>query len=891
LSIDASRWNDEIRRRLRGAGLEPARELEIVRELAQHLDDRYAELLAAGLAPDAAARQTLDDLNDHELMTRDLALVERLEPRGAVLGDARRVSALAGVWQDVRYGLRTLRASPGFTAIATLTLALGIGATTAIFSVVDSMLLRSHRADPDGRVVGLQLTGKRAGDSRQRTYTPSLASMRDWQQRREVFAALAAWSTADLTLLDVDPVERVRAMAVTPELFSVFDARPPATGRLFAAADSGQPLVAISHAAWQRRFGGAADIVGRTIRTVEGTRTIVGVLPLDFPFQPESDFWVPLEDRPAMAYLGWGGNMLGRLRSGVSVRQAEQAMANEPPPPTGSRRDVAIDSGVKVHSFHELEVRYSREMLYSLLGAVACILLIACVNVAGLLIARGSSRSREVAIRASLGARRSRLIRQFLTESLLLAIIGGLSGVALAWWLLETLIGVLPVNVPAGMKPTLDLRLLGLTALIITGTGVGLGLLPAIKLSRTDLSAATKGRAFGSSGSASNRIGRLLVASQVALALVLLAGAGLMVRSLQALLAIDSGFRADGVLVVPVSPVLPDPTAPNKAERIDTFYLAVVDRLSSLPGVSTVGAISTMPFQSFGAGMAMIDTPPKPTVLQVSPRAILPGYLAAMGIVLKAGRDFAAEDRAGRPCVAIVNEWLVKRMSPGMTPIGHRIKLRESTEWCEIVGVVGDVRHAGLEMDPFAELYLPARQTAAPELTFVIRSHDPRSLTAAVAARLTNLPERVLIGRVAPFGRVLGRMTADRENRALLLGIVGGLGLLLACLGIFGLTAYAVARQTREIGVRVALGATPARLVLTVVGSFVPAIAVGIVAGLMGAWAATRLVEQFLFGVEPHDATTLFTVTGLLAMLAVLACYLPARRALRVDPVVALRAE
>jgi len=885
-----SRWQAEIHARLREARLEPAREIEIARELEQHLEDRYAELVAAGAAPDAAARQTLDELRDHDLMRRELVHVERLEPQPPVLGDTRRAALLTGLWQDVRYGLRTLCASRGFTAIATLTLALGIGATTAVFSVVDSMLLRPLRADPEGRVVGLQLTGVRQGDPRQRNYTPSLTAMRDWQQRPEVFEALGAWSTIDVTLLDVDPVERVRAIAVTPDLFSVFDARPPAAGRLFTAADRDQPLVVISHAAWQRRFGGAAGVVGRSIRAVDGARTIVGVLPPGFPFQPASDFWVPLEDRPAMAYFGWGGNMLGRLRSGVSLRQAQQAMAGEPPPPAGARGNVAIDTGVNVQSLHEHEVRYSREMLYWLLAAVACILLIGCVNVAGLLIARGSGRSREVAIRASLGARRSRLIRQFLTESLLLAIFGGTCGVALAWWLLEALIGVLPVDVPAEMRPTLDLRLLALAALVIMGTGVGLGLLPAIRLSRTDLSAATKSAAFGSSGSASNRIGRTLVALQVALALVLLIGAGLMVRSLQHLTAIDSGFHADGVLVVPVSPVLPDAEAANNAERIDLFHRAVVDRLSSLPGVSAVGAISTMPFQSFGAGTAVIDGP-KPTSLQVSPRAILPGYLAAMGIVLKAGRDFTAEDRAGRPCVAIVNELLVKRAALGAAPVGRRIKIRESPEWCEIVGVVADVRHASLEMESFAELYSPALQTAAPELTFVIRSRDPRSLTAAVRARLSNLPERTLIGRVTPFGNVLGRTTADRRNRALLLSIVGALGLLLACVGIFGLTAYAVTRRTREIGVRVALGATPARVIRTVVGSFVPAIAIGLTAGLLGAWAATRVVEQFLFGVDPHDAVTLVTVTSLLATLAVLACYLPARRATRVDPVLALRTE
>ncbi len=803
-----------------------------------------------------------------------------------------RSTILAGLWQDVRYGMRTLRVSPGFTAVATITIALGIGATTAIFSVFDAMLLRPLRADPARRVVQLQLTGVRKGEARGASrlwdYVPSLTSMRDWQQRRELFEAIGAWDSDVLTLLDVDPVERVDAVAVTPQIFAVFDARPPAVGRLFTDADADAPVAVISYAAWQRRFGGAADIVGRSVRAVDMTRTIVGVLPQEFGFQPSSDFWVPLPSMPRTASYGWGGDMLARLRPGVTVRQAQQAMAGEPPPPGGTRGAV-IDPGVAVRSLHEEMVRYSRQMLYALLGAVACILLIASLNVAGLLIARGSGRGREVAIRAALGAHRGRLIRQFLIESLLLAVLGGTCGIALAWWLLEALIGVLPVNVPVEMSPVVDLRLLAFTALIITGTGLALGLVPAIRLSRTDLSTATKTGGLINTGS-SGRTGRVLVAVEVALALTLLVGAGLMLRSLQRLLSIDSGFDAEHVLVVEVSPVLPVSDTAANASRADAFYGEVVRRLTALPDVAAVSAISSMPFLSYGAAIATVDAP-TPTNLQVSQRYILPGYFEAMGITLRAGREFTGDDRVGHQCVAIINEMFVRRTALGPSPLGRRVKIREAAEWCEIVGVAADVRHVSLESESFAELYLSARHTPQPELTVVIRSHDSGSLAAAVRAQLVNLPERTLIASVRPFGAVVGSSTEDRRNRALLLSIVGALGLLLACVGIFGLTAYAVTRRTREIGVRVALGATPAGVIRTIVGSFVPAIAGGLGLGLFGAWVATRVIEQFLFGVEPHDPVTLLTVTGLLAMLAALACYLPARRALRVDPVVALRAE
>jgi putative ABC transport system permease protein len=323
--------------------------------------------------------------------------------------------------------------------------------------------------------------------------------------------------------------------------------------------------------------------------------------------------------------------------------------------------------------------------------------------------------------------------------------------------------------------------------------------------------------------------------------------------------------------------------------RADAFYGEVVDRLKSLPGVTAVGATTHMPFQSFAAAVATLDTP-SPTKLQISPRDVLPGYFAAMGVRLTAGRDFDANDRTGRPCVAIVNEQLLRQSWVVTSPLGLRLK-REGKESCEIVGVVADVKHYSLERESFAEVYYAARQTGAAELTVVLRSADPLSLIALVRNRLANLPERTLVRRIAPFGTFVDRMTADHRNRALLLSIVGALGLLLACIGIFGLTAYAVTRRTREIGVRVALGATPAGVVRTVLGSFVPAIAGGLGLGLLGAWAATRVIEQFLFGVEPHDPVTLAAVTVLLAALTLVACYLPARRAIRVDPVVALRTE
>jgi len=890
MASDTPRWDQEIRRRLESAGLDPARESEIVRELSQHLDDRFAELRSVGVDVADARRRTLAELDEHEMMTRELSRVERLESSSAVLGDTRRQPLLAGFWQDVRYGARSLRSTPGFTAVAVVTLALGIGATTAIFSVVDSMLLRPLTADPDGRVVRVHRLNVRPGagsvESRTRGWSPGVSSIRNWQQQhRDVFEAIGAWGGGTLTLLDVDPVERVSATAVMPQLLRVFDSRPAAAGRLFVEDDTNQPVAVISHDAWHRRFGGDPGVIGRSIRALEGSRVIIGVLPPGFPFQTRTDFWIPLKITDRMADDGWGGNVLARLRPGVTVEQARDAMAYERRQRTGTG-GVVMDESISILSMHEQAVRYSRQTLYFLLGGVGCLLLISCVNVAGLLIARGSGRRREVAIRASLGAGRSRLIRQLLTESLLLSALGGVAGLVLGSWLMTMMVGFLPINVPADMRPALSLRLFGFCTLASVCTGFLFGLLPAVGLARTDLSSSTKPGRSDMVGGVS-RSGRLLVTAEVALALILLVGAGLMIRSLQRLLSIDSGFDVHHALIVEVSPVL---TAddPAVSTRVEAFYQQLVERLASLPGVTAVGAISSLPYWSYSADAATVDNDVK---VQISPRQILPGYFAAVGMPLRAGRDVSNADRAGAPCVVVVNEEFVRRSQLDAAPLGHRVKAGRQREWCEIVGVVANVRHVSLEDDVFAEVYYAARQTGVRELAIVMRAEDPSSLAAAVRTRIANLPERTLIERIAPFEQLIDRTTSTRRNRALLFSILGGLGVLLASIGIFGLTAYAVSRRTREIGVRVALGATPRLVLRGVMRDFVPAIACGIGLGLFGAWAATRTLEQFLFGVTPHDPVTLAAVSLLLLAFGLLASYLPARRALRIDPVIALRSE
>jgi putative ABC transport system permease protein len=582
---------------------------------------------------------------------------------------------------------------------------------------------------------------------------------------------------------------------------------------------------------------------------------------------------------------GWGGSLVARLKPDVTQIQAQQNMESVVRALIeGGALDK--DTGVEVRSLHEWTVASSRQMLLVLLGAVGCILLIACVNVAGLLIARGAGRSREVAIRASLGAGRARLLRQLLTESLVLATLGGAAGIGLVWLTLGALVPMLPVTVPTAMRPSVDLRVLGFVVLLSGLTGVVSGLFPALRLSRLDFVSAVKEGGDRSAG-LGRRTGATLVVVEVALALVLLVGAGLMVRSFQRLMAVDAGFDPERVLVVETFPVM---DGDGQVQRARTFYAQLTERLSALPGVGAVGAIDTLPFSSWSIRSADLEGLDAKNVT-ISSRSVLPGYFRAMGIPLRMGRDFTPADREGAPCVAVVNQSLAK-LWPDGSPLGRRVRYEgEKGGWCEIVGVIGDVRHQSLEREIMNEVYMSGLQTEEVELTLVARVENPAALAAAARAQISGLSEPPLILRLVPFETLVARSAAERRRRATLLTLVSSLGVLLAGVGIFGLTSYAVARRTPEIGVRVALGATPQRVLQTIVGGFVPAIASGVILGLLGAWAATQFVSQYLFGVTPTDALTLTTVSMLLVGIALLACYLPARRALRVDPVVALRAE
>ena len=881
-------WLPEIRRRLATAGLDPAREAEIAQEVAQHLDDRYAEMRALGADEAAARGAALAELDDDARLRQELT---RVEPRESTLPPAGAPGGppfAAGTWNDVRYAARMLRRNPGFAVLAIATLAIGVGATTLVYAIADNMLLRPV---PYAHVDRLVRIFEQQPDQPDRLVSASYPNLQDWQARSRSFDAMGVYRSRSLTLLEGEP-ERVTAGTVTAGFLEAAGAQP-ALGRAFTQADTAAAatrVVILSHGAWLRRFGGDRGVIGRPLQTVDGPYEIVGVLAPITMFGGSLDFWMPMELSAATRMLRdvRGLWVIGRLRTGVTLGQARAemdgiaaALAQEHPENRGW--------GVTLMPMQEWTVRGLRQPLYIFLAAVACILLIACANVAGLLVARGAARSSELAIRSSLGASRGRIMRQLVTESVVLALAGGGLGALLAWTTIGTLVPLFPVSLPAAWI-AVDLRVVVIAIAASVCTGVLFGIIPAVGLSRSDMSLPLKdaGRSTSRWG---RRVGSGLIVAEVALSLVLLTGAGLMVRTLMTLYAIDPGMDVDRLVALRATPLLPGDAAPHRAVE---FYRQLVERVAAMPGVLATAAIDTPPFGgSTSFTMALPDLAGRPAV-GVSPRAVTPGYFEAMGIELAAGRDFGSADAATSGKVVIVNQTAASLLWPGHSPVGRqlRFKLRESaSEPYEVIGVAADARHDGLDHEVLAELYQPMTQRAAGAMTVVARAVDPDAVGRQFKAASAGLPERALIRPSQTFAAMVHGTVEQRRNRAVLLAVLAGLALLLAAVGVFSLTAHAVTQRTKEIGVRIALGADGPRVLRTVVGSQLTPIALGVVLGIAGSWWATRALSAFLFGVEPTDLVTFAAVAAIMTAVGLTASYIPARRVLRLDPMAALRAE
>jgi putative ABC transport system permease protein len=804
---------------------------------------------------------------------------------------------MAGLVQDLRFAVRGLRRTPGFTAAAVATLALGIGVTTAIFSVVNALLLRPLPYREPDRIV----TALHGGNA-----PVAPADFLDWraQSRSYQHAAAAQFWGPTLTARGA-PEVIAPAMQVTADLFAVLGVEP-LLGRTFRAGDDrpgAAPAVVLSHRLWRQRFAADPHLVGQTL-TLDGRGyTVIGVMPRAFEFAPfwvrKAELWTPLDlTSRAQDRRGESLRLFGRLAPGVSRDQAQAETDAiwrrlQARYPADTRADVVLTP------VHDKAVGKIRQPLLVLLAAVGFVLFIACANVANLLLARSAGRRREIGIRTSLGARPARLVRQLLTESLVLALAGGAVGVLLAHGGVAALVALGPRDLPRLETVAVDGTALAVTLLVSLLTGVGFGLAPALQLARGTLSGALRD---GGRGATEGRGRGVLVVCQVALALVLLTGAGLMIRSFQRLRAVDPGFRVAHLLSVEVPRPPRDPLAPltpgeqvDEAERRRGFARELLARIRALPGVEAASAVNHVPISGDVWMTALfVEGAPAPAP-GAEPHAVYrvsaPGYVQAAGLTLLRGRDFTDTDGPGAPGVALINEALARALWPHQDPLGQRIRLRDSgPNPRQIVGVVKDARQREWAATPVPELYLPYLQNPSSGLTLVLRTAgEPQALAPAVQRAIAAVDPRLPLARPQVMDQVVAEALGQPRFNLLLLNAFAALALVLAAIGIYGVIAYGVSRRTREIGIRLALGSTSGQVLRLVMGRGLRLTAVGVVLGLGTALVTTRTMAALLFEVNATDGATFAAVAAAVVAVALLATFLPARRATAIDPATALR--
>jgi putative ABC transport system permease protein len=851
-------------------------------ELAHHEALLAAELESRGMSPDEARRAA----------RRRFGNRASLQDRGYEVRGGGRAEA---VLQDLRYGARVLRANPGFSMVAILTLALGIGANTAIFSVAQGVLLRPLPY-PDGDALAMVWMDNARIDLREDWH--SYPNYEDYRDTSTTFAAMAVFNRGAWTLTgDGDP-ERLTGAHSTAELVDVLRI-PPALGRWFTTeeSDDGANVIVLSHRLWQRRFGGRDDVVGRVIQLSARPVEIIGVMPEGFAFPaPDAEFWVPTTALPGARD---GRNSLwlqvvGRLKPGVALGQA-QADLERVNAGIVERFPGQRGYGVYVVGLHEQTVGRVRPAILVLLGAVGFVLLIACTNVANLLLARASSRERELALRTAIGAGRGRLVRQLLTESLLLAGLGGAAGLALGWAGLRALVRLAPADLPRLQAIAVDGSVLAFTAGVAILTGVLFGLVPAIHTARTDPGRTLKDGGRGSTGPG-GLLRRALVVVEVALAVVLLVGAGLMLRSFARIQEVDLGLQTDGVLTARVA--LLGEAYRDGAARAE-FFRQFVERAEALPEVEGAAAVGTI-FLSATPNSTNFSIEGRPPFavdeqLEVPVDSVTPNYFDVMRVPLVRGRPFDARDTAASIPVVIINDTMARRFWPDEDPVGRRMKYGDSDSqapWMTIVGVVADTRRTGYESAVRPETYLPQSQGTAFSMALVLRTHgDPAVLVPGLRTVLRGLDPTVALQAPRPLGDVVGEMTAQRRLNTLLLAGFAAVAVLLSGVGIYGVIAHGVARRRRELGVRMALGAPRAGILALVLREGMVLAAAGLVAGLLAAVGLGRLLVSLLYQVSATDPATFAAIAVVAILVAAAASLVPAFRATRVDPVTALRAD
>lgn len=806
------------------------------------------------------------------------------------------------LWQDVRYGARTLRRSPGFAVVAVLTLALGIGANTAIFSVVNAVLLRPLPFRDPGKLClvteslpSFPILG------------PSYQNYVDFRDQAKSFEGIAAVHIDFMNMTGRGEPQRLRTEMATSSLFPLLGVNA-VRGHTFTTDEDrygGPHVVLLSYGFWQSTFGGAPNVVGKSITLNDQAYTVTGILPPRFQLIVPADVFVPFapwahglpDDR------NWhpGITAIGRLRKHVTLEQARAEMAT-----IAERLDKQYPiydagMGANVNVFQDLLVQNVRPALLVLLGAVALVLLIACGNIANLLLARASGRHREIAVRTAMGAARGRIVRQLVTESVLLAIVGAGLGLVLARAMMAPLLRLASKSLPNVGAIGIDGTVLAFTALVAIAAGVLFGLAPALQTSKMDIRSALSDASRGSTGGTSrHRVRNVLIVAEVALALILLIGAGLLIRSFARLQQVQPGFDPSGLLVTDV-PLSPKAYA-KPAQRAGIFD-RIIERTRNLPGVLSAGAAAVLPVTGRGSVIHfnIQGRPPKTPsdYILIGLRPVSPGYLETLRVPLIAGRLLRASDTEANPFVAVVNQSMVKQYFPGQSPLGKMVQLGALPEndvpWMRIVGVVGDVKQS-LAAEASAEMYVPYRQsdTLLPVFTMslVLRTAGgPQSEAAAVRSAVHEIDPNQPLVNFRTMQENMATSVSDPRFRTTLLGIFAASALLLAMIGLYGLMAYSVAQRTSEIGIRLALGAQRGDMMKMIVGEGLKLVLIGVGIGVAGALALGQLLTRFLYGVVATDPATFVIVSAILTIVAVAACYVPARRAMNVDPLVALRHE
>jgi len=792
--------------------------------------------------------------------------------------------------KDVRYGIRGLRKRPGFTTVAVFTLALGIGANSAIFSVLNAVLLRPLPYPDAERIVRIDETEGKGGMG------VSPPNLLDFQQQNQTFDSVAGYAGGSFILTRAGDPLRIQSCEISSGLFPVLGVKP-LIGRSFLATDErpGQDRVAlISYGLWQRRFGGDHTLLQKQIILDGLSYTVVGLMPegFEFPIQAERvEVWTPLEQPEELAQLRGAHylDVVGRVKTGVSLDQAHadiEAIASR----IAQQYPKEVSGKTTVVPLKEDLVGHAQPYLLMLAGAALLVLLIAVANVASLTLARAAERQKEIALRTALGASKSRVVRQLLTESLILSLAGGLAGVTLAGWCTGFLAAIAPGDLPRLQSANVDVRVLLFALSISVISGILLGIIPAWRAANSDLQLRLKEGETRSASAPRQALRKALVVSEVTLALVLLCGAGLLIRTLWKLNSVNPGFDPDNVMVAEL--VLPK-TKYRDAGQQTAFFQQFLERIKTSPGIESVGGTSNLPLSGTNmVFLASIEGRPNSS-LPASFRTVSPDYFRTMRIPLLKGRSFDDHDTAESQPVVVINETMARQISANYEEVlGQRIKHGFKNQIAEVVGVIGDVKYAGLDQQTKPEMYAPFAQRAWPFMRIVARSKsDPSIVAAAIREAVRTIDRDQPVDKVTTMSAVVSASMVGRSFYMQLLGTFAALAFILASVGIYGVVSYSVAQRTREIGIRVALGAGRRDVLGLVLKEALRLTTLGVALGLVGAFAATRVLRSLLFEVKPTDPTTFICLSLLLTLVALLASYIPARRATKVDPLVALRYE